>query len=46
MVVLVDTRGGHDPAQRIGVVDEVLTEGLARTEFQFAGDVSDLGSGE
>ena len=37
VVGLGDTRGGHDAPQRISIVDEVLSQRLARSEVEFLG---------
>jgi hypothetical protein len=42
----VDRRCGDDPANRVRVVDEILTKGLARSKIEFFRQVPYLGPPE
>ncbi len=46
VVMLLTAGRGNDPADGVGVVDEVLSERLTRPEVEFLGQVSDLSAPE
>ncbi|SHW14082.1 Uncharacterised protein [Mycobacteroides abscessus subsp. abscessus] len=46
MVALTHTRGRHDPANGVGVMNEILAQRLRRSEIEILGQLSDLGTAE
>jgi hypothetical protein len=44
MVGFGDAGGRHDPTQRIGIVNEVLAQGLPRPEIEFLRQIFNFGT--